>query len=152
MNKKLIGLVLCILMLVSLCLTSCGDSSGEETTSSKTTLTMLVISETKVDYTEAELAAMSAEERDEAEKRKAQYDEVAEKLNKATKAKYNTALKILYFTEDEYYEALETKLLNTEKKMDDLATATKAYKALVREQKKLGVTDEVELYYLFGER
>ncbi|MBP3378232.1 MAG: hypothetical protein J6L96_05745, partial [Clostridia bacterium] len=32
------------------------------------------------------------------------------------------------------------------------ATATKAYKALAREQKKLGVTDEVELYHMFGEK
>ncbi len=152
MNKKLIVLALCILTLLSLCLTACGDKGGEDTTSSKTTLTMLVISESKVNYTEKELAAMSAEERAEAEQTKAQYDAVAEKINKETKAKYNTALNILYYTADEYYEALETKLVNTEKKMDDLATATKAYKALVREQKKLGVTDEVELYHLFGER
>ncbi len=152
MNKKLIVLALCILMLLSLCLTSCGNSGDGEAATSKTTLTMLVISEKKVNYTEQELAAMSAEERAQAEQTKAQYDEVAEKLSKETKAKYNTALKILFYTEDEYYEALETKLLNTEKKMDDLATATKAYKALVREQKKLGVTDEVDLYHLFGEQ
>lgn len=150
--KKLIVLALCILTLLSVCLTSCGDKGGDETATSKTTLTMLVLSEKKVNYTEKELAAMSADERAQAEQTMAQYAEVAEKLNKETKAKYNTALKVLYFTEDEYYEALETKLLNTEKKMDDLATATKAYKALVREQKKLGVTDEVELYHLFGEK
>lgn len=152
MKKKLIVLALCILALLSVCLTSCGDKDGEQTTTSKTTLTMLVVSEQKVNYTEKELAAMNAEERELAEQTMAQYAAVAEKLNKETKAKYNTALKILYYTADEYYEALETKLLNTEKKMDELATATKAYKALVREQKKLGVTDEVELYYLFEEK
>ena len=85
---------------------------------------MLVVSEKKVNYTESELAAMTAEERELAEQTMAQYAEVAERLNKETKAKYNTALKILYYTEDEYYDALETKLLNTEKKMDELATAT----------------------------
>ena len=152
MNKKLIVLALCVLTLLSVCLTSCGNKGAEGALSSKTTLTMLVISESKVNYTEKELGAMSADERAQAEQTMAQYDAVEERLNKEIKAKYNTALEVLYYTADEYYDTLETKLLNTEKKTTERATATKAYKALVREQKKLGVTDEVELYYLFEER
>ncbi len=152
MNKKLIALALCLLMLLSVCLTSCGTEGEEETETSKVTLTMLVVSENQVYFTDEELAAMSAEEKEQAEKTKEQYDAVAEQINKVTKAKYNTALNIYYYTQDQYYEALESKMLNAKVKMDEKATATKAYKALVREQKKLGVTDEVELYYLFEER
>ncbi len=152
MNKKLIALALCILALLSVCLTSCGEKGSEETETSKVTLTMLVISDNQVYYTDAELAAMSAEEKEQVEKIKAQYDAVTEQINKKTKAKYNTALNIFYYTEEQYYEALETKMLNTKVKMDEMETATKAYKALAREQKRLGVTDEVELYYLFEEK
>ena len=152
MNKKLIALALCVLMLLSVCLTSCGKEEDVEVETSKVTLTMLVVSENQVYYTEEELAAMTAEERALAQEIKAQYDAVSEQINKVTKAKYNTALNISYFTQEQYYEMLETKMLNTEKKMDEKASATKAYKALVREQKKLGVTDEVELYHLFGEK
>ena len=151
MNKKLIALALCLLTLLSVCLTSCGEEEAEETETSKVTLTMLVVSDNQVYYTDEELASMSSAEKEKAEKTKAQYDAVAEQINKVTKAKYNTALNIYYYTEAQYYEALEAKMLNTEVKMDEKATATKAYKALVREQKKLGVTDEVELYYLFEE-
>ncbi len=152
MNKKLIALALCILALLTVCLTSCGDSGEEETENSKVTLTMLVVSENQIYYTDAELAAMSAQEKARVEEMKAQYDAVTEQINKVTKAKYNTALDIFYYTEAQYYEALETKMLNTETKMEEQETATKAYKALGREQKKLGVTDEVELYYLFEEQ
>jgi len=152
MNKKLIALALCILTLLTLCLTSCDDGSGEDVENSKVTLTMLVVSENQVYYTDAELSKMSAEEKARVEEIKAQYDAVTEQLNKVTKAKYNTALEVYYYTEAQYYEALETKMMNTEEKVDQQATATKAYKALAREQKKLGVTDEVELYHLFEER
>lgn len=152
MNKKLIALALCILTLLALCLTSCDDGSEEDVANSKVTLTMLVVSEDQVYYTDAELAKLSAEEKARVEETKAQYDAVAEQLNKVTKAKYNTALEVYYYTEAQYYDALETKMMNTEEKVDQQATATKAYKALAREQKKLGVTDEVELYHLFEER
>ncbi len=152
MNKKLIAFALCVLALFSVLLTSCDKSEGGETENSKVTLTMLVISDAQVYYTDAEFAALSAEEKARVEEARAQYEAVAEQHNKVTKAKYNTALEIFYYTEDQYYEAVEAKMLNTEAKMDASATATKAYKALVREQKKLGVTGEVELYHLFGEK
>ncbi|MBE6662221.1 MAG: hypothetical protein E7606_02935 [Ruminococcaceae bacterium] len=152
MNKKLIAFALCVLALFSVLLTSCGKSEDGEAENSKVTLTMLVVSDAQVYYTDAELAAMSAEERARVEETRAQYDAVTEQINKVTKAKYNTALEIFYYTEEQYYEAVETKMLNTEDKMDAKNTATKAYKALAREQKKLGVTDEVELYHLFGEK
>lgn len=152
MNKKLISLILCVLMLCSVLLTSCGeeDAAGE-TETSKATLTMLVVSENQVYYTDAEMAALSAEEKAEVEEIQAQYAAVTEQINKVTKAKYNTALKIYYYTQDQYYEALETKMTNTVVKNKEAETATKAYKALARAQKKLGVTDEVELYHLFEE-
>lgn len=152
MKKKLVILALCLVMLLGVFLTSCGQEGEDEMASSKVTLTMLVISENQVYYTDAELAAMNAEEKARVEEIKAQYDDVTEQINKITKAKFDTALNIFYYTEDQYYDALETKMLNTEDKMEAQATATKAYKALVREQKKLGVTGEVELYRLFEER
>lgn len=151
MNKKLIALVLCILTLLSVCLTSCGETATEETNTSKVTLNMLTVTENQVYYTDEELAAMSDEEKAEVEKIQAQYTAVTEQINKVTKAKYNTALNIFYYTADQYYEALESKMLNTKEKIAASDTANKAYKAFgrIKENKKLS---EVEKYQRFAEQ
>ena len=64
MSKRLMSLVLCVLMLLSVFLTSCKDEGTEVSASdSAKTLTMLVITETQVIYTDDEYEALSAEEK-----------------------------------------------------------------------------------------
>lgn len=153
MKKRLISLALCLVMMLSVFLTACGeDTSAEETDSGKMTLTMLVVTDRQVIYTDAELAMLSAEEKAEVEKAQAQYAAVEAQINKVTKAKYNTALKIYYYTAEQYYDALEEKMLNTEVKVAESATANKLYKALTRSEKKLGNVDPVKVYEIFAEQ
>ena len=153
MKKRLISLALCLVMMLSVLLTACGeDTTAEETESGKVTLTMLVVTDRQVIYTDAELAMLSAEEKAEVEEAQAQYAAVEAQINKVTKAKYNTALKIYYYTAEQYYDALEEKMLNTEIKVAESATANKLYKALTRSEKKLGNTDPVKVYEIFVEQ
>lgn len=153
MKKRLISLALCLVMMLSIFLTACGeDDSTEAADSGKVTLTMLVVTDRQVIYTDAELALLSAEKQAEVKEAQEQYAAVEAQINKITKAKYNTALKIYYYTAEQYYDALEEKMLNTETKVAESATANKLYKALTRSEKKLGNTDPVKVYEIFVEQ
>lgn len=153
MKKRLISLALCLVMMLSIFLTACGeDESAEANDSGKVTLTMLVVTDRQVIYTDAELALLSAEKQAEVKEAQEQYAAVEAQINKVTKAKYNTALKIYYYTAEQYYDALEEKMLNTEIKVAESATANKLYKALTRSEKKLGNTDPVKVYEIFVEQ
>ena len=111
MTKRLISLVLCVLMLMSVLLTSCAEEELElNTSASAITLTMLAVTDTQVYYTEEEYAALSEEEKAHVDAVKAQYDAVEEAINKITKSKYKTQLDIFYYTADQYYEMLEMKM------------------------------------------
>lgn len=153
MKKRLISLALCLVMMLSVFLTACGeDTTADETDSGKMTLTMLVVTDRQVIYTDAEFAALSAQKQQEVKEAQEQYAAVEAQINKVTKAKYNTALKIYYYTAEQYYDALEEKMLNTEIKVAESATANKLYKALTRSEKKLGNTDPVKVYEIFVEQ
>ena len=91
MSKRWISLVLVVLMLASLFLTSCKQEEITVSASdSAKTLTMLVITETQVYYTDAEYAALSADEKAHVDRVREQYAAVEEAINKTTKAKYKT--------------------------------------------------------------
>lgn len=153
MKKRLISLALCLVMMLSIFLTACGeDESADATDSGKVTLTMLVVTERQVVYTDAEFAMLSAQEQAQVKEAQEQYAAVEAQINKVTKAKYNTALKIYYYTAEQYYDALEEKMIKTEIKVDESATANKLYKALTRSEKKLGNTDPVKVYEIFVEQ
>ena len=88
MSKRLIYLALCVLMLLSVCLTSCKKEETElDTSASAMTLTMLAVTENQVYYTDEEYAALSAEEKARVDEIKAQYDAVEAAINKITKEK-----------------------------------------------------------------
>ena len=95
MSKKLICLFLSVLMLLTVCLSGCGqkddeeakNSIGETASESAVTLAMYLMSEKPVD---AETVAM-----------------IEGAVNKITEAKFKTRLKLYYYTEAEYYEKLE---------------------------------------------
>ncbi len=95
MSKKIICLFLGLVMLLSVCLTACGQKDDDEAmkdigeTASETavTLAMYLMSEKPVD---ADTVA-----------------EIEEAVNKITENKFKTRLKLYYYTEREYYEKLD---------------------------------------------
>ncbi len=130
-------------------LTACAGNEEEETDTGLATLTMLVVTEEQIYYTEEEYAALSELEKITLEMRIDQYNAVEEEINQITKAKYKTQLDILYYTEDQYYDILEQKLNNTEELVALKKAASSEFKRFSRTEKRNGVTDEVELYELF---
>ena len=144
------SLVLCVLMLLSVFLTSCKDEGTEVSASdSAKTLTMLVITETQVIYTDDEYEALSAEEKATVDAVREQYAAVEEAINKITKSKYKTQLKMYYYTEEQYYDVLEQKLENLEEYTTNATTAKKYYTNFKRTEKYAGNTDEVLVYEKF---
>lgn len=95
MNKKLLCLLLGVLMLMSITLTSCSEKTKdeqasdiqEEASKDAVTLSMYLMSEKPVHPDTA--AAIENE------------------VNKITKAKFTTQMKLYFYTEDEYYQKLE---------------------------------------------
>ncbi|MBO5904266.1 MAG: hypothetical protein J6Q64_02710, partial [Clostridia bacterium] len=98
MNKKIICLLLSVLMLLSVCLTACGEVSDEqnikdieeEASASAVTLVMYLMSEKTVS---AEQEAL-----------------MEEAVNKLTKDKFKTQIDLVYLTPDKYYTELEKNL------------------------------------------
>lgn len=149
MSKRLICLALCALMLTSVLFTSCKKEVELDTTETTATLTMLVISEEQVYYTDAEYAALTAEGKAHADAVKEQYDAVEAAINKITKAKYRTQLDLFYYTEEQYEEILEEKLTNIAIIAEEKATATKQYQRFQRAEKKNKNEDPVLVYEKF---
>ncbi|MBQ8849273.1 MAG: hypothetical protein IJ011_02940 [Clostridia bacterium] len=95
MSKKLICLFLGLIMLLSVCLTACGEKDdetavnniGTKASENAETLAMYLMSEKPVD---ADTVA-----------------EIEEAVNKITENKFKTRLKLYYYTEEEYYAKLE---------------------------------------------
>ena len=153
MSKRLTCLALCVLMLLSVFLTSCQEETELETTTSAMTLTMLVITEEQVYFTDEEYAALSDDEKAHVDEVKAQYDAVETAINKITKAKYRTQLDVFYYTEEQYENILEEKLTNIAIVADEKATATKTYQRFQRTEKKQNkIDDEVLIYEKFVEQ
>ncbi len=150
MSKRLTCLALCVLMVLSVFLTSCQEEeTTTDTTASAMTLTMLTITDTQVYYTDEEYAALSETEKQHVAEVNAQYDAVEAAINKITKSKFRTQLEIYYYTMDQYLDILEEKLTNNEVLATERETATKEYKRFQRAEKRNGNTDETLVYEKF---
>lgn len=96
MKKKLICLGLSLIMLLSVCLTGCGEKTSreinknisEKASASAETLAMYLMSEEPVSEATA--------------------TRIQNAVNEITEAKFKTRLKLYFYTEEEYYEKLET--------------------------------------------
>ena len=96
--KKLISLFLGLVLVLGVCLTSCSKKDDSEAISDVTnkasesaiTLAMYLMSEEEVS---AEQAA-----------------KIEAAVNKITKVKFKTQMKLYFYTEEEYYEKLEAAL------------------------------------------
>ncbi len=152
MKKRLISLLLCLVMVLGVFTACSSDETTEEGTTTSLTLTMLVVTEEKVNYTEDEYVKLSDSEKLAVDKRVEQYNAVEEEINQITKAKFKTALDIVYCTEEEYYETVEAKLAKTAELVDLKKAASQEYKRFARTEKRNGVTDPVILYEKFVEK
>ena len=153
MRKKLLCLLLCALMLMSVLLTSCGDEESTVSASDLAkTITMYVITETQVNYTPEEYEKLSAAEKAEVDAARAQYEAVEEAINKITKSRYKTQLELHYYTEDQYYDVVAEKLENSAIYKENSTTAKKRYTAVEREEKYKGNTDAESVYAIFCEK
>ena len=149
MNKRLISLLLCLVMVLGVFTACSSKDATDETDAGTTTLTMLVVTEEKVYYTDEEYAALSDAEKVAVDMRVEQYNAVEGEINQITKAKYKTQLDVLYYTEDQYYDILEEKLANTELLVELRNAANKEYKRFQRTEKKNGVIDAEIVYEKF---
>lgn len=94
MNKRLIALFLCLVMMLSVGLASCADSTEEDAkeeleqakVASNMTLTMWIVSESPVSDSIR--------------------NDVTKAINALTRAKYKTQLEIYYLSEEEYFDKL----------------------------------------------
>ena len=121
MKNRLLGLALALVMLAGCMLTGCtqDDSTSADITNSTgaKTITMRIVTERKVFNTDEELQKFLEDECDgnendaryiEAKRVKEAYDAVEEAFSKETKSAYKTNVDILFYTEEEYFNMLET--------------------------------------------
>lgn len=129
MKKRLISLVLTAAMLFSVMLTGCGSTStddeniegiNDEASRYTTTLNMWLVTEKE---TTPEAAAA-----------------VSEAFNKITKAKFKTQVNMYFYTEDEYYEALDAKIEAIEAEVLAEEEARKERRRLEKEARAKGET------------
>ena len=113
MNKRIISLLLCAIMVLSVILTGCSKKTDDEaiadvneTASESTmTLTMYLMAESEVDAD--------------------QVAKIEEAVNKITKSKFKTRLVLRYFTEEEYTEALEEAIKKTKEEKNSKKPGSK---------------------------
>lgn len=128
MNKRLISLLLTIIMLLSVMLTSCSSTSGEdaeaeindEASRYTTTLSMYLIKEEGTTDEACEL--------------------VEEAFNKITKAKFKTQVNMNWYTEDEIYKVVDEKMAAIEAEIVAEEEERKRLKQLQKEAKARGET------------
>ena len=127
MSKRLLCLLLGLLMVLSVAFTGCStqtddeamDDVAEEASESAMTLTMYLMSEEEISEEQA--------------------DKIEEAVNKITKSKFKTRIVLRYFTEEQYYSALDEAFKKTK---DAKKAAEDAAKALKEAIKRGEVTSE----------
>ncbi len=132
MKKKLMCLALCVVMLMSsLLFVSCASSGDEDDLLdnpdvSRGTRTLNI--------------ALMTDERTTAEAA----EEVEKEVNKITKSKFKTKVNLYFYTENEYYEALEQAFIAKEEEAELADAANKALRKFLRDFKSEGKPDELK--------
>lgn len=131
MNKRIVSLLLCFVMLMGIMLTGCsgnGDNKDGElgggvtkvASKSTTTLSMYVVSEKEVSAEDKKL--------------------VQDAFNKITKSRFKTQVILNFCTYDKYYETIEDVINANERKVVLAAEAEKALKKAKQLAKADGIT------------
>ena len=141
MKKRLLCLFLCLVMGLTMVMASCKKEEEDATADvdediGAQTITMRLVSEKKVCNTDEELAtylekecggdAESQKYKDMVET-KAAYDAVEAEFTKITKSMYKINVDLIFYTEDEYYTAIETTM---DEYIKEQQTAQMAVRAL----------------------
>lgn len=127
MKRRLISIALCIAMLCTAIMTaSCGNEDdmsdvGEDKVASAMTLTIWGVKEKGT--TDEAIA------------------EVEAAMSRITEAQFNTAVKLMLYTEAEYDKMLEKKMDEIQERLDAEAAEAEAKKAAEKEARKNGGTD-----------
>ncbi|MGI6167907.1 MAG: hypothetical protein ACOYIA_07230 [Eubacteriales bacterium] len=131
MKKKLTCLVLCaVLVISSLLVAGCSqqqmdeEAQREEASRGTATLNWYLMTE---EGTTPEAAKA-----------------IEEAVNKITKSKFKTKVNMFFFTEDEYYEALEQTFNTKEQERIEKETADKELKKFIRENKDVYSREEAQ--------
>ena len=123
MNKRLLCLLLCLIMLMSVAFAGCAKKTDEESTeeiteqASKSTVTL-------------SLYLMSEEEISDEQAQK-----IEDAANRITKSKFKAKLDIRYFTEEQYNEALEDAFKKTKNEIAAKKAAEQALKEAIKNGK-----------------
>lgn len=121
MKRRLLCLLLCLIMGLTMVMASCAEKEEDEAADvdediGAQTITMRLVSEKKVCNTDEELAIYLEDECDgDAESQKykdmlatkAAYDAVEAEFTKITKSFYKINVDLIFYTEDEYFDAIE---------------------------------------------
>ena len=119
MMKKFIALGLCLLMVLSVCLTGCSEKTNEEAVAdiskkaskSAITLSLYLMSEVKVDKCEhcekADAGEAGAKTCVDLNTQPCTFRLISNAVNRVTESKFKTRLVLHYYTEAEYYQKLE---------------------------------------------
>ena len=119
MMKKLIALGLCLLMVLSVCLTGCAEKTNEEAVAdisekaseSAMTLSLYLMSDMEVEKCEncekADAGEAGAKTCVDLDAQPCTYRLISNAVNRITESKFKTRLVLHYYTEAEYYQKLE---------------------------------------------
>ena len=119
MMKKLIALGLCLLMVLSVCLTGCAEKTNEEAVAdiskkaskSAMTLSLYLMSDMEVEKCEhcekADAGEDGAKTCVDLDTQPCTYRLISNAVNRITESKFKTRLVLHYYTEAEYYQKLE---------------------------------------------
>lgn len=119
MMKKLIALGMCLLMILSVCLTGCSEKTNEEAVAdisekaskSAMTLSLYLMSDMKVEKCEncekADAGEEGAKTCVDLDTQPCTYRLISNAVNRITESKFKTRLVLHYYTEAEYYQKLE---------------------------------------------
>ena len=131
MKKRLLCMTLGVVMVLSVLLSGCSNSNGEDDeiepaeVEGAQTVTMWVITDERT--TEE---AMNA---------------VEEAFTKITKSKYKINVDIQFYTEDEYYQALEESINMSVEEQELYEKVQRALRQAIRDAQAQGITDEVAI-------
>lgn len=119
MMKKLIALGMCLLMILSVCLTGCSEKTNEEAVAdisekaskSAMTLSLYLMSDMKVEKCEncekADAGEEGAKTCVDLDTQPCTYRLISNAVNRITESKFKTRLVLHYYTKAEYYQKLE---------------------------------------------
>ncbi len=160
MMKKLIALGLCLLMVLSVCLTGCSEKTNEEAVAdisekaskSAMTLSLYLMSETEIEKCEdckkADAGEEGAKTCVDLDAQPCTFRLISNAVNRITESKFKTRLVLHYYTEAEYYQKLEESFAMREAaKKAGLLTNTVVSEETTEDETFVNELGQVEIKY-----